>query len=256
MAADALHNSSERFDPPKCHPRTRIAVLEEIRAWYKSREIAASPIMWLHGLPGAGKSAIAQTMAEECHELRTLVASFFFSRMMPGRNDATRLIATIAYQIAEAIPGSRFYIQQTLENDPLIFSKSLETQLHQLVTKPLFKIVSDNSLSSESWPKLIIIDSLDECTSGETQKAIVHCLFSVLVQQALLLRVLILSRPEHPIRDSFTRPDRRWTCTALVLDDDYPSAHDIGLAFSHSPVSITNYMDLRPPTGLYRKPRL
>ena len=32
-AAAAFHNSKERFDPPKCHPNTRLAVLEKIMKW-------------------------------------------------------------------------------------------------------------------------------------------------------------------------------------------------------------------------------
>jgi len=29
-ATAAFHNSKERFDPPKCHPKTRLAVLDKI----------------------------------------------------------------------------------------------------------------------------------------------------------------------------------------------------------------------------------
>lgn len=229
VAAGAFHNSSERFDPPKCHPKTRVAMLKKIWNWFRDEETAAPHIMWLYGPAGAGKSAIAQTMAEEFHELRILAASFFFSRTAPGRNDATRLIPTIAYQIAQDIEDIRPHIQQALENDPMIFSKSLETQLYQLVTKPLLDIVSDNSPYSWPWRKLIIIDGLDECNGGEIQQAIIHCLASSLTRHALPLRVLILSRPEQPIRDSFSRPERRWIHASLVLDDNYQADEDIKL---------------------------
>ncbi|KIM45366.1 hypothetical protein M413DRAFT_338704 [Hebeloma cylindrosporum] len=33
VAAGALHNSGERFDPPKCHPNTRVVVLAKILDW-------------------------------------------------------------------------------------------------------------------------------------------------------------------------------------------------------------------------------
>lgn len=106
VAAGAFHNSSKCFDLPKCHPRTHIAVLDKIRTWYKDEHPASPHIMWLYGPAGAGKSAITQTMAEECYEFHTLAASFFFSRIAPNHNDATRLIATIAYQIAHDIPNN------------------------------------------------------------------------------------------------------------------------------------------------------
>ena len=37
-ATAAFHNSKERFDPPKCHPNTRLAVLEKIMKWIKCEE--------------------------------------------------------------------------------------------------------------------------------------------------------------------------------------------------------------------------
>ena len=35
-------------------------------------------IMWVNGAAGTGKSAIAQTIAERCHNLGLLLSSFFF----------------------------------------------------------------------------------------------------------------------------------------------------------------------------------
>ena len=77
-ATAAFHNSDERFDPPKCHPNTRIAVLEKIMRWIKWEEDLDAFIMWVYGPVGAGKSAIAQTIAEMCEDELILLASFFF----------------------------------------------------------------------------------------------------------------------------------------------------------------------------------
>jgi len=35
IAPGAFHNSDERYDSPKCHPRTRRAVLKKILDWVK-----------------------------------------------------------------------------------------------------------------------------------------------------------------------------------------------------------------------------
>ena len=107
MATGALHNSNERFDPPKCHPNTRLAVLSDIMKWIKWEGDIKSFIMWVYGPAGAGKSAIAQTIAEMCEEEMILLASFFFSRVDPSRNNVSRLIATIAYQITFHLPDVR-----------------------------------------------------------------------------------------------------------------------------------------------------
>jgi len=91
-APAAFHNSKERFDPPKCHPNTRLAVLTKIMKWIKWEEDIDAFIMWVYGPAGAGKSAIAQTIAEMCDEEMILLASFFFSRNDPSRSTVSTLI--------------------------------------------------------------------------------------------------------------------------------------------------------------------
>ena len=52
--------------------------------WVLGKENTNSLILWLNGAAGAGKSAIAQRIAELCHEADILLATFFFSRSDPN----------------------------------------------------------------------------------------------------------------------------------------------------------------------------
>ena len=88
-----------------------------------------SLILWLNGAAGAGKSAIAQTIAELCDEAGVLLASFFFSWSDPYRNNGATLFPTLAYQIACAIPEAREQLERAIDRDPLIFTRSLEAQM-------------------------------------------------------------------------------------------------------------------------------
>ncbi|KIM39364.1 hypothetical protein M413DRAFT_38085, partial [Hebeloma cylindrosporum] len=135
----AFHNSGERFDPPRCHPNTRMAVIDKIMNWIlgSAEEECKTMILWLHGAAGAGKSAIAQTIAERCHTLNLLLASFFFSRSDPSRSHAKHLITTIAYQVATNLPSTRALIAAAMEKDPLLVERSLETQILTLLIEPL-----------------------------------------------------------------------------------------------------------------------
>lgn len=63
VAPGAFHDSGERFDQPKCHPNTRVAVIQDILDWLDDLE-SPKLVMWVHGAAGAGKSAIAQTIAQ------------------------------------------------------------------------------------------------------------------------------------------------------------------------------------------------
>ncbi|KAF8801497.1 hypothetical protein BYT27DRAFT_7262035 [Phlegmacium glaucopus] len=114
IAPGAFHNSAERYDPPKCHPSTRVAVLQNIMTWINDLQKLCF-FMWLYGPAGAGKSAIAQSIAELCHNANILAASFFFSCMAVGRNDKSRLIPTLVYQLCLSMPAILRYVEDTID---------------------------------------------------------------------------------------------------------------------------------------------
>ena len=133
IAPGAFHNSEERYDPPKCHPHTRKAVLKKIEDWVKDANKVAL-FLWLCGPAGAGKSAIAQTIAELLAKAGLLAAAFFFSRNAAGRNDKAPLVATLVYQLVTSIPEIRVHVLEALEVDPALFSRSIEAQTHASLT--------------------------------------------------------------------------------------------------------------------------
>ena len=131
--------------------------------WIQAIE-ESEDVLWLYGPAGAGKSAIAQTIAEKCAKLRLLIASFIFSRASQSRNNEKWLIASIAYQLAISIPATRSYIESAVQIDPAIFDKSLETQIETLVICTLESACAHvDQADAKQWPRLIIIDGLDKC---------------------------------------------------------------------------------------------
>ena len=94
-------------------------------------------IIWLNGAAGAGKSAIAQSIAELCIAHGILVASFFFNRSDPNRNNISRIVATLSYQLTVLLPKIKDIIVDVIESDPLIFEQSFDSQLEKLIITPL-----------------------------------------------------------------------------------------------------------------------
>ncbi|KIM40824.1 hypothetical protein M413DRAFT_154407 [Hebeloma cylindrosporum] len=232
IATAAFHNSKERFDPPKCHPETRLAVLSEIMKWIKWEGDLHSFVMWLYGPAGAGKSAITQTIAEMCEEEMILLASFFFSRTDPSRNTVQPLIATIAYQITHNIPEIRDAIFGAVERDPLIFAKSLKIQFKSLIVEPLQHLVEAGFFNEPSSRRLVIIDGLDECFDPKVQRNILEVMAGAQHQYQLPLIFLFASRPEQHISLAFnTTLFSTATTTRIALDDSYLPANDIELFF-------------------------
>ncbi|KDR67212.1 hypothetical protein GALMADRAFT_80086 [Galerina marginata CBS 339.88] len=223
----AFHNSNDVYDPPKCHPNTRVTVLAKIMDWIRGLdpEKQEALIMWLNGPAGSGKSAIARSIAELCYAEGILVASYFFSRADPTRNNARSLIATIAYQASIRFPDIRDHIIQTVDLDPFIFTRSLDAQILALIVEPL----QDRIDAAAAAPRVVIIDGLDECGDKTDQVKILSAISTTLRLHRLPLIFLIASRPEHDIRHSFNIGYLREITTRIALNEDYLPSDDIRL---------------------------
>jgi len=229
VAHTAFHNSAARFDPPKCHPNTRVAVLNKILNWVqrRNRETRDLFVMWLTGAAGAGKSAIAQSFIELCLLQGLVIASFFFGKSDSTRNHAGSLIATLAYQICESVPVAKSEILSIIKSDPLILTRSLQHQFTQLVVKPLHTACySGNLLPSGSY-RVIVIDGLDECLDRETQQQILRIISNTARQFDLPILFLIASRPEHDIKYVFSSREMNGIHSRVHLDDTYSPDIDI-----------------------------
>jgi hypothetical protein len=228
IAPGAFHNSDERYVPPKCHPHTRRAVLKKIRDWVEDANKVAL-FLWLYGPAGAGKSAIAQTIAELLEEAELLAAAFFFSRNGVGRDDKTALVATLVYQLVKSIPEIRAHVLKAVWRDPALFSCSIQAQIQTLIIKPLNAVANDERLSPIllSRPKLIILDGLDEClTSAQTH--VLDALSTAVKHLHIPLCFLIVSRPEQDIRQAFNDQNGLGSLSfSIGLDDTYQPDEDI-----------------------------
>ncbi|KAF8959717.1 hypothetical protein BDZ97DRAFT_1644235, partial [Flammula alnicola] len=198
--------ADENYDAPKCHPNTRLAVLDEIMDWLNDTN-DPHRTMWMRGAAGAGKSAIARTIAQMYEEQGRLSSSFFFSRTAGDkrRSDEKHLVATLTYQMTRHIPELLHHISTTVLDDAFVFDVAigLEAQINKLIVAPLSRL-SDIS-SSPIRPKIIIIDGLDECRNKGAQGVIVKKFVAAVarMQHHFPHKLLIASRPEQNILSAF-----------------------------------------------------
>ncbi|KAF9071328.1 hypothetical protein BDP27DRAFT_1291520 [Rhodocollybia butyracea] len=215
-SSSAFYDAEARFPPPLCHPGTREEVLSILRCWVSpiaSRAPNESRIdivedlpslYWLCGLEGAGKSAVAQTLAESYARSTTLAATFFFGRSDSSRNNPQRLFTTIAFQLAVALPKLRAVIESVIINNPAVLTSSIETQFDQLILRPCSQVFQEAELTSDA-PSLIIIDGLDECSGPIDQRRILSAIGKGVGEPERIFpfKFLITSRPEPHIREAF-----------------------------------------------------
>ncbi|KAJ7167854.1 hypothetical protein C8R46DRAFT_257871 [Mycena filopes] len=201
VALEGLHNSADSVQQPRCHPETRVNMLDTIYTWMIG-EGSAEPTGWLYGPAGAGKSAVMQSLAQRLQEAGRLGGAFFFKRGHPTCGNAKELFTTLAYQLAENDDRLRPVISQTVERSSTVVARDMQTQFHHLIMEPCQSLV-------ESLPPILLIDGLDECQEECVQLEILHLIGRAahLHQYPRGVRVLIASRPEAAICEVFTDPN-------------------------------------------------
>ncbi|KAF9558759.1 hypothetical protein CPC08DRAFT_709330 [Agrocybe pediades] len=231
VAKAALHDSIHNVDPPKCHPNTRVAMIQGIIDWAVGLdpELSGKFILWLKGAAGAGKSAIARSVAERCSDEGLLLGTFFFGARDPTRNHVEKLVATLSSQISIILPEFRDTVAAIIEDDPLIFDRSIRTQFSTLVIRPLSIVLANRPAASIATSRLIIIDGLDECSSIDSQRDLLYTLQEA-TSTTNLIRFLVCSRPESHLNSAFGLSRMTPILHNIFLDDDdYAASKDIRL---------------------------
>jgi len=219
VSMGAAYDSQERDPAPRCHPGTRRNALERIETWVEAGSGGTS-ILWLHGPAGAGKSAIAQTVAETCAGRNQLAATFFFARTVAGRNSIRHLFPTIAVQIALSEPEKSQRLDKILNSQLYILARAWGSV--DLVAS----LFQDSSHTNPS-PLVVIIDGLDECQGHDDQLRILTEVSRMVKTHHLPLRFVIVSRPEPHLCDAFEEPSMATITEILSLYADFRARADV-----------------------------
>ncbi|RXW23010.1 hypothetical protein EST38_g2846 [Candolleomyces aberdarensis] len=246
IAPNALHDSSARYDAPKCDEATRVEVTDEIMEWIQNRD-APQPLLCMTGAAGAGKSALQQTIAERCTRLDILSAAFFCSSTDPTRNTVAFIVPTIAYQIGLKHRIFRSSVAAAVEHDPKIFSRSLQSQMDVLIVRPFESLRRSHGFDTNTFPYVILIDGLDECIgkyspplhstpadpddrrqAEDRQAELLSALKNSIVDNNFPFRIFIASRPEWAIHTAL-KPGGylRQVAYHIELSDKYDASGDM-----------------------------
>jgi hypothetical protein len=145
-----------------CLRDTRKALIEDIIEWiYSAEESTGAEIFWLSDVAGAGKSAIAHTIARYCDNHGLLGSSFFFDRNIPDRRTPHKLFTTIARDLISL--GNKFanHISLVVEEDRSAVSACQTRQFEKLILEPALRHRIGRAV-------VIVIDGLDEGYDLET----------------------------------------------------------------------------------------
>lgn len=225
MLQDATSNgagfdSVERAPAPICLDGTFEDVTDKFSEWVLDSN--EHQIFWVHGHAGAGKTALAQSIAERCAVNQWLAASFFFSRDVADRRTMKHFLPTIAYQLLDTVPSARAALRKAVKKRPSIFTQSFHDQLRALIINPL-RSVPKQDLTDMMM--VVVVDALDECGDQDSVQEAVLLIAKALQGARFPLRFFFTSRPEAHIRAIFEDPEVFPITRSLALEEFDPQAN-------------------------------
>jgi hypothetical protein len=162
--------------PSGCLEGTRVAIQTEMSGWANDGAQKLTTL-WVNGMAGTGKTAIASTFAKNMQEQGILGATFFIDRQQQERRDLSRIVQTLAYDLARHSHEQLRAVWTVLRDDPAFERLPYQEQMRLLIKNPL-DIGRPGTL-------VIVIDGLDECGVSDG---------------ASLLSALVKSLANHPVK--------------------------------------------------------
>ncbi|KAF1995032.1 hypothetical protein P154DRAFT_548731 [Amniculicola lignicola CBS 123094] len=164
--------------------------------WFNPQYPKVPPLLWLSGIPGAGKTVLASLVVEEAQKLSPAptVAFFYCKHGNPERDNFLWMARSILAQLLKQHPVMLEYFFQKCCGDPKPILDSL------VLVEELLAFAFENCSSA-----YVILDGLDECPRDE-RKHIVKW-FRKLVEDPVnepdRIRCLFISQDDGVARKDF-----------------------------------------------------
>jgi hypothetical protein len=224
--------------PTGCLEGTRVFIHEQLAEWANDGAQGLTTL-WLSGMAGTGKTAIASTFASMMEDEGILGATFFIDRKQAERRERGRIVQTLAYDLGKRSYAQLQAVWTVLRDDPMFEGVLFEQQIRLLIREPL-DIVRPETL-------VIVIDGLDECDISY-RASLLETLVTTLGYHRI--KLLVTSRNEADIANAF----RYITHRAIKLQEIEASA-DVRLYWEHNLDELCRHRrlpDWRPLVSLER----
>ncbi|KAJ7197981.1 hypothetical protein GGX14DRAFT_573822 [Mycena pura] len=208
---DADTTAGGKLSRRACTPETRKELLDRLEHWAldTSTSSDSSPIFWLSGMAGTGKSTVAYTLCQRLRSRKRFAASFFCSRNDEKARSRAFIIPTIVRQLIPVYTRYAHAIRNVHLDDVVPAS---DRHVDELLIYPWLQSMEQQTDPQPS--RLIVIDALDEIEGGQGARFIEHLIKSFSSSGKTLrgLKFLVTSRPQ---------PDIVEQCRLLKADSVY-----------------------------------
>ena len=185
-----------------CHPDfqcaegTRKLILKQVIDWAtnETEQKHEGNTYWIYSSPGIGKTSLAHSICAGLRERGRLAGAFFCQRDDAGLSNPNNILPTLIQGLAEIFPPFRCIVAACLCTDANLTQESMT-----------FSHFVDFVRKIPRPPKhtlVLVIDALDECGDNMSRPAILKAMTDAAVCIPWL-KIIITSRPESDIQDSF-----------------------------------------------------
>ncbi|KAL8747538.1 MAG: hypothetical protein Q9184_007585, partial [Pyrenodesmia sp. 2 TL-2023] len=159
-----------------------ILLRTQYQAWLAG-DSGLSRILWLHGVPGCGKSVLSAFLLGQLRDMGHSCQYFFFRFGDKAKRSVNLMLRSIAYQIAAEIPELRFQLEKLADD-----AVRLEKAESRIIWQKVF--ISRLFTLRIRQPLYWILDALDECESPQ----LLLSLLSSISSSQLSLRIILVGR--------------------------------------------------------------
>ena len=204
-----------------CMKGTRTAILDKIITWVnlplnpdKATTSHSDNVYWLYGMPGLGKTSVANSLCYRLHVSGNLGGSFFCKREKESLRDPKNVLPTLISKLAAIWSPYSALVAKALQDDPHLNPKSTNGKL---LLGALWALKRPPSCTL-----VLVIDAFDECGDDTTRESLLESLLEA-CSLVNWLKVFITSRLEQDIQ-SFLEANE---CTVQDLAEDDQTGKDI-----------------------------
>jgi len=193
-------------DPWTNHNIARKAHHRGTSTWFTQGDVfkqwkGTGRLLWIHGLPGSGKTVLSSSIIEEIHDMCRMglatISIFYFDFRDRGKQEVRHLLSSILIQLCGQT-DELFKILASLFNDH-------DRGTRQPSEHTLMECLKSMLQLPGQGPLYLIIDALDECPNSSgypMQREQVLAVMQELINLQLpQVHFCITSRPEIDIRD-------------------------------------------------------
>ncbi|KAF7374029.1 WD40 repeat-like protein [Mycena sanguinolenta] len=200
--ADTVAGASARR---ACTENTRVGLLSRLKEW--AHDSDSSPIFWLSGMAGTGKSTVAYTLCKHWRAQGSLGASFFCSRDDTKARSRISVIPTIVQQLLLLNKPFAHLIEQV----PIeLIIPASDEHIDELLAKPWSSATSQSDVQLKTKLMVVVIDALDEIENDQGSKLIKQLIQALSGSKGLRgLKFFVTSRPHPRIVDECSSINER-----------------------------------------------